>query len=736
MLLLLPMARLLAVLLCLAAAALPARAQQAAPTPAPELSTAELESLIETLENPEQRQQFVGQLKALVQARQQAAPEPAPIPDRLAGRFLGTLSEQLAEFGQTIFRAAAFVADAPNLFDWMRQQAESEWARVRLTEIFGKLAAVLFGAWLAEWLATRAIVPSRRRLATRRFAPGWTRAPFVLLQLFVELVPVVVFALAAFGILAMLDPSRTAGLVALALINANLIARAIRALDWTILSPQNATLRLVPLEDETAAYLHIWVRRLANVAVYGYFMAEAALLVGLPPVGHVFLLKLLGLAVALLLTILILQNRGAVARAIAGRAGGGAELDSLRRRLADLWHVAALLYVGMATVIWMLRPDGGFGFVARATALTVAIALLAMLAARLLRRLVGWLFRISADLRTVFPTLESRTNRYVQVITAVGTAMIYGFALLAILQAWGVGSLEWLATAPGRRVTGSIASILLTALVALGLWELVNGLLERYFTRPAANGVNGLRRAARARTLLPLLRRITFGFLAVFVGLVALSEIGINIAPLLAGAGIVGIAVGFGAQALMKDLFGGISIVLEDSMAVGDIVAIGDKGGVVEWMSLRVMRLRDFEGTVHTIPFGEVQTISNRTKDFAFAVFRIGVSYREDVARVQAVVRAVGAQLRSHPEFGPMILDDIELHGLDTFGDSAIVILARIKVMPAKQWTIMRNFNILLKEAFDREGIEIPFPQRVVHVVGDKTDGRAAAAIKGEAAGT
>jgi small-conductance mechanosensitive channel len=691
-----------------------ARAQ----TPAATVSAAELEKLVGTLENEAERQRFIEQLKALIEAERRVAPAEPVIPDRVAARFLGGLSEQVAEFGAGILRAAAFVADAPKLLLWIRQQAESEWSRQRLTEIFGKLALVLLGGWIAEWLAAWALARARRRLETREIGEGWARAPYILLYALIALVPIVVFALAAFAILGAVSPSRTAALVATALINANLIARAINLAAATILAPPIGRLRLVALTDETANYLHIWARRLTNIAVYGYFAATAALLIGMPNSGYVFILKLLGVILSLLLIILVLQNRANLAQAILGHGSPGL----LRRRFAELWHVLAVLYVLTVCFIWLVRPDGGFEVVARATLQTLVIVFAAWAVARLLRRLVALVFRLTDDVRRRFPTLEMRANQYLHIVNIVIVAVVYGFAALAIFQAWGFGSLEWLTTPVGRRVGASLISIGVTLVVALVAWEFVNALMDRYLARALGGGINDLRRAARVRTLMPLLQNALFGVLAVFVALIVLSEIGVNIAPLLAGAGVVGIAVGFGAQALMKDLFGGISIIIEDSIAVGDIVGIGDKGGVVEWMSLRVMRLRDFDGTVHTIPFGEVQTISNRTKDFAFAVFQIAVSRGSDIEHVQRVVREVGATMRADPESGAMILEDIELHGVDRFDESAMIVLARFKVLPAKQWTITRKFNILLKQAFDREGIEIPFPQRTVRIVDDRRE--------------
>jgi moderate conductance mechanosensitive channel len=704
-------------------AASDARAQTA-----PSVSAAELEKLVGMLENEAERQRFVEQLKAVIEAERRVAPAEPAIPDRVAARFLGGLSEQVAEFGAGILRAAAFVADAPKLFEWVRQQAESEWSRQRLTEIFGKLALILGGGWIAEWIAKWALAGPRRRLETREIGGGWARTPYILLHALIELVPIVVFAVVAFTILGAVSPTRTAALVATALIYANLIARAINLAAATVLAPQFGRFRLVPLTDETANYLYIWSRRLTNIAVYGYFAAEAALLIGMPNAGYVFLLKLLGVVLSLLLVILVLQNRASVAQTVLGHGSPGL----LRRRFAELWHVLAVLYVLTVCFIWLVRPDGGFEFVARATLRTLIILFAAWAIANILRRLVALVFRLTDDVRRRFPTLEVRANQYLHIINVVIVAVVYGFAALAIFQAWGFGSLEWLTTPTGRRVGGSLVSIGVTVVAALFLWEFVNALLDRYLARALGGGIDELRRAARVRTLMPLLQNIMLGVLGVFVVMVVLSEIGVNIAPLLAGAGVVGIAVGFGAQTLAKDLISGVSVIIEDSIAVGDVVKLGDRSGVVEWMSLRSLRLRDGTGTVHWIPFGDVQIVSNLTKDFSYATFDLNVGYRSDVDKAMDVMRNVAEGLRADAEFAPFIREDIEIWGVDQFLDSAVLVKARIKTAPGRQWPVMREYNRRIKLAFEKEGIEIPYPQRTVRIVDDRREapkpGEAAAA--------
>jgi small conductance mechanosensitive channel len=231
----------------------------------------------------------------------------------------------------------------------------------------------------------------------------------------------------------------------------------------------------------------------------------------------------------------------------------------------------------------------------------------------MLRAVVARLFRVSEDIAKRFPHLETRANRYLQLVDVVGTTAIGILAALSILQAWGFRSLEWLQTPFGGRVSGSLFSIGLTVAVALALWEAMNLMITRHITE-VEQGVNGYRRAARLRTIMPLMRRVVLIILAVFCGMIAMSEAGVNIGPLLAAGGALGIAAGFGLQAFIKDFVNSAQIILEDSIAVGDVVRIGDKTGVVESITMRRVSLRGADGTLHIIPFGDIQTISTRPR--------------------------------------------------------------------------------------------------------------------------
>ena len=223
-------------------------------------------------------------------------------------------------------------------------------------------------------------------------------------------------------------------------------------------------------------------------------------------------------------------------------------------------------------------------------------------------------------------------------------------------------------------------------------------------------------RSARARTLLPLLRTAMLAVLALTVALIVLGELGVNVAPLLAGAGIVGIAIGFGAQALVKDIITGLFILVEDTLAIGDVVDVGgDHAGVVEAISIRAIKLRDLAGTVHTVPFGTVTSVKNLTRDYSYYVADIAVAYREDTDEVIEVLKEVARALKEDPAFGYFMLEPLEVIGVDRFEDSAVILKVRLKTVPLQQWTVGREFNRRVKKAFDAEGIEMPFPHRTIY---------------------
>ena len=695
-------------LLLLGAFILPAQAQDASETSAAG-DTKQLERLVETLEDEGKRKAFVDDLKAMIAAQQKAE---ARAEQPIGTQLLETLSDRVEEAGQRLGDAAATLVDFPKLVDWIGKSLSDPETRSLWLSVILKLAIILAAGLAAEWLALWALRKPRAAIETKSADGFWLHLTFVVTRTMLELVAVAFFAAGAYGAMALTAPPHQGQVIALALINASLIARAVTAVARMVLAPRVSSMRLIPADDETANYAFVWIRRLTNVTAYGFFILDAALALGLADAAHTVLVKLLGLMIGLLLIMLVLQNREAVADLIRGDENG--PLRGFRDRLADIWHILLILYLVVVYGVWAIELAGGFDFVARATVLTVVILIVSQAAIHLLTRLVRRGFSLSDEQKQRFPGLEDRANRYLPVLLIAIKVVVYGAAVLALLDVWGLEVFAWLTGPIGTAVLSRVVTIALIIVLALVVWEATSVSIERYLTATDREG-NALTRSQRAQTLLPLLRNVVLIVLTVLVVLTVLSELGVNIGPLIAGAGIVGLAVGFGAQTMVKDFITGFFILIEDSVAVGDIVRLGGHAGRVEAMSIRSIQLRDLSGQVHRIPFSEVSTTINMSKGFSYAVFDVGVGYSEDVDRVLDVVRELGEALKADPEYASAILDPIEIMGVQELGDSAVVVRSRIRVQPGKQFGIQRAFYRMIKKRFDEEGIEIPFPHRTLY---------------------
>jgi len=258
--------------------------------------------------------------------------------------------------------------------------------------------------------------------------------------------------------------------------------------------------------------------------------------------------------------------------------------------------------------------------------------------------------------------------------------------------------------------------VMLILMLAFAIIRVVSTVVHRFEDRIAKEAETGsMERAKRARTLGRLIRNLVNTIIGAIAALMILQEIGINIMPVLTGAGIAGLAVGFGAQTLVRDVISGFFIILEDQVRVGDVANIDGTGGAVEAIRMRTIVLRDLSGTVHVIPNGGIGKISNLTKDFSYHVLDMGVAYKEDTDHVVEVMRKVAEEMRLDPAYASNMLDPLEVLGVNDFADSAVVIKVRLRTVPSAQWSVGREFRRRLKKAFDAAGIEIPFPHLSVY---------------------
>lgn len=271
---------------------------------------------------------------------------------------------------------------------------------------------------------------------------------------------------------------------------------------------------------------------------------------------------------------------------------------------------------------------------------------------------------------------------------------------------------EWIVAELPGLVIIIIVLLVLSRMVAFSLKKFKKSLVKRAGKSEKKDAAEVEK---RINTLVGILGSVVSIVLWTIFIMIALKKFGVDIGPILASAGIIGVAVGFGAQELVRDFISGFFILLENQVRTGDVAIVNGTGGLVEKIEMRTITLRDFSGTVHVIQNGKINTLSNMTREWSAMVFDIGVAYKENVDEVMNVMREVGDELQKDDNFSKSIIEPIEVFGLDRFGDSAIVIKARLKTKPIQQWTVGREYRRRLKEAFDARNIEIPFPHTTIY---------------------
>lgn len=693
----------------------------------------DLQQLADTLKDDQKRQALIGQIEALVKVQESGAESEKPVP---VSSLLGRVSARIGVLSGALVQGIEAVFNYDRVLDWAMTLARDEQRRERLLLGLGKILVVVLSGYAAYYLVRLLFRRLRRQAAEKEVQSRWLSWLMLLVRGVFDLIPILAFFGAAQAVIVLAQMPPSVRLASVALIFAFVLYKAVMAAIDLLLSPHHRDRRHLRITDETAAYLHVWLRRFAITAVFGLFAVEAALSLGLPnAVADVFV-KLIHIVLAIMAVIFVLQNRKPVAEALRGGDPANAwqaESDApqpqlpaaaramrrVRRRFAGVWHFVALLYVFALFGILILDVQGGFAFLVRATVVSCIILILARLAWTGIDRMVSHLFSVSEQMRRDFPSLEARANRYVPVLSTVLHAIIVVIAAVALLQVWGLDAFAYVTSSGGQRFVTTVLTILIILGAAAGIWEAVSLMVERYLKRLDDQGQT----STRAKTLLPLVRNALLIVLITLVTLIVLSELGVNIAPLLAGAGVIGLAIGFGSQALVKDVITGLFLLVEDTINVGDVVQVGSQSGVVEGMSIRAIRLRDLGGNVHVIPFGSVDIITNMTKDFGRAVVDVGIAYREDVDEVIEVLRKIGEELSEDENFKANITAPMEIFGVQSLGDSAVIIRCRFTTKAGMQWAITREMNRRVKNRFDELGIEIPFPHQTLYFGIDKEGG-------------
>ena len=715
-----------------------ALAPPATPTPAaPALTPAQAQSVLDVLHDDKKRAEFAATLENMIHAVPAAPAKPAVVAaDSVGAQLVVQGSQWASKLGGEFESTIQAIGDVPLLWRWLVDTASDPAARDRVIDAAWKLAVILVVARSIEWVAGYSLRSARRflnarapadepipedlpdvsshevRVAHRRgLSVAWRmlrRLPFVLAALLVDLVPVAVFAAVGHAMLTTpLGAQTNTRLVVLAVVDAYVICRVVMCVTRTFVSPANHRLRLIQCDDYWAGYIERWVRRLSAVAVFGFAAAEVGLLFGLYRSAHDVFIKLVALVVHIMLVLVVLQSRHAVTNRLRARKSRTGPLATLQNHLASRWHFIAIFYIIALWLVAAAQIHDGYARLLTFFVETTGTIIVARLISIVLLGALDRSMRLGADRSVQFPGLEQRLLNYYPVVRAALIGLLSVATGLALLEAWGFSPITWFAGGQlGQRLLSALTTSAITILIAIVVWEAANAGVESKvasLTRAAQTA-----RAARLRTLLPMLRTALLVTILIIAGLIVLSQVGVNIAPLLAGAGVLGVAIGFGSQKLVQDLITGLFLLLENTMQVGDVVTLAGLTGTVEYLSIRTIRLRALDGSLHMIPFSSVTTVTNQTRDFSYAVVDLPIGLNEEPDRVAALLTGIVKAMRKEPRWEDAITADLEVMGVYSFTDTAWTMRIRIRTTPSQRWAVNREFNRRVKYCFDENAVQSP----------------------------
>jgi small-conductance mechanosensitive channel len=580
-----------------------------------------------------------------------------------------------------------------------------------------------------EWAFTRATRPLRQRIEAHPTDRPRMRLRVAGLRLLYGLGVLAAFALGSIGAFAVMPwPPMLRQVVASYLLIV-LLLRLVTGLGRILLSPRVPRFRIVPMSDAAARHWMLWSAVL--VGWYGLGDVTLDLLHGLGMAPGPWAALGLGIGLVLLLLTLI---------ATWTRPEIDGEGRAHRSRPLATWLFSIYL-VG----VWMLLFTGSI------QPFQVAIVLLVLFVVLLpaTRRAVSHIVRpddqpegVVAEPVAAAPVHGGGEGGGVIVSAGPAPSMIAISVGRGLRAFWLLGAAVLIAgiidydlaeltrrETPLQRVMGGIFQAVMIVLLADIAWRLAAAWIDHRLMRAAHDGATGgedaLRRQARLRTLLPILRNLLLAVLGVITILMVLSSLGVEIGPLIAGAGVVGVAIGFGAQTLVKDIISGMFFLFDDAFRVGEYIESGSIRGTVESFSLRSMKLRHHRGALHTIPFGSLDKITNYSRDWVIDKLTVKVTYAADLDKVKKIIKQVGRDLQQDPEFAPNIIETLKMQGVEQFGDYAIQLRLKMMTRPGEQFVIRRRAYALIKKAFEANDIAFAFP--TVSVSGQGGDAAAAA---------
>jgi small-conductance mechanosensitive channel len=669
----------------------PARAQAPSTLAAP---PPQVQELLKLLQDPatrtwidEQRRSALPSGEATLQRTPQ---QPQDLNSELLARRVGALRTHLA----------SLVSAGPHLPDEVRRAADQLAQDIQSLTAFD-LILLLVGflglGFGAEWIFRSGTASAGERIVSNLSGTANARVRMTGTYLAFGLAHVAIFSLGSIGAFLAFDWPPLLTRIVLAYLVAVLVLRLAKLLGRILLSPHTVgrhhpeSLRVVPVADEAARFWHRCLTLFVGWFAFGWATVELVNTLGFSPEGRQLVAYALGIG---LLAIAVEAVWRRPSPAVALVSEGPPRHHVLRTWLLSLYLVLlwGVWVAGLMRLFWLLVV---------AIVLPQAVRITKRSARHLLRPPEGPEAANHQELEAVY------LDRGIRAFLIVGAAVFLGWV-------WGIdlGEMTSGDTVGARLVRGALTSVVILLIADL-LWQVVRTQIDRRLSAlqaAATPGSEAALRQARIRTLLPMLRMAAFIVLATVAVLMALSSLGVEIGPLIAGAGIFGVAIGFGSQTLVKDVISGIFYLLDDAFRVGEYIQSGSYKGTVEKLGFRSVKLRHHRGPVFTIPYGQLGAVENMSRDWVIDKMTINVTFDTDLDQAKKIIKQVGKELLADPEFAPNIIEPLKMQGVEQFGDFAIQLRMKMTARPGEQFTIRRKAYALIKKAFDESGIKFAVP--------------------------
>ncbi|MFL1387554.1 mechanosensitive ion channel family protein [Pseudomonas tritici] len=658
-----------------------------------------LDEVIKTLENDQQRTQLLSDLKKLRAATQKAQPAAEQ-------GVLGLIGSTLSGFEQQFSGEDSPVGRWSNEVDLAKEELSAlmmpanEWLPIIfgfavILAVWSLLAAVLI--WLSHRVRERFGLPEELPQHPRT----WDMVRFALRKLGPWLIALIITVYLSYALPSSLGKS-LAMVLAYALVVGTCFS-AICVIAFSVLDGPHRHRALYILRHQ--AFRPLWL--IGSFAAFGEALSDPRLVTALGQHLAHTAATIANVMAALSTGVFILRFRRPIAHLIRNQP---LSRRLTRRALSDtieivgtFWYIPALLLVGISLFATFVSA-GDTSTALRQSLLCTVLLVLCMVINGLVRR---------------HALKPQRGHKRHALYSERLKSFVYTLAHLVVwlvfielgLRVWGLSLIRF-TEGDGHEISVKLFGLAGTLLFAWLIWILSDTAIHHALTRSRKGLAN-----ARAQTMMPLIRNVLFVTIFIIAAIVALANMGMNVTPLLAGAGVIGLAIGFGAQSLVADLITGLFIIIEDSLAIDDYVDVGGHLGTVEGLTIRTVRLRDIDGIVHTIPFSEIKSIKNYSREFGYAIFRVAIPYNMEIDDAIKLMRDVGQKMRNDPLQRRNIWSPLEIQGVESFESGSAILRARFKTAPIKQWEVSRAFNLSLKRHLDEAGLDLATPRLSVQVV-------------------